>query len=399
MTTVKIRTDLLHHLFLVMGPSPTYDIAFDILIQYLVRIQIRTVTRKIKNLDALFVLRQPLLHPRGHMDRMLVNNQNDILRNLAYQSFQKFQKDFCSEPVFKNHKIQASAIGKRRDHVTPKPLSCPRNHRRLPSTSIRPTTRMIRSQSHLISPINLRFHQLGQLPNLRILLLQPPTDLFRVLLKGFPNRLLRRKPPPSQIPPHRPSRKTNTKLPLYQLPHRLPSPKKKGELQLFRIPMNHRFGNLSRLPRQKRRFRGPASLSSTKCTDSPFPIFLDPLPYGLTSDSKDLRGFDLCLPFQNRLDDLQTKIFLGKGWKGAGISYLHALYISSFDINCNLFYAPSNKSNILKSPFVPSSNKSSKTSSPIASLKSSCPLPNRPSLISWANTGKELAARNWRPSS
>jgi len=135
----------------------------------------------------------------------------------------------------------------------------------------------------------------------------------------------------------------NCKLSFNQLRYGFPSPKIKRKFQLFRIAVNHRLCNLSRLPGQKGTFRWPSSLSRSKCSQTSFPIFLDPLPYGLTSNTEQLRDFHLSLPLLHHLQNLSTKVFLRDGGKCSGISHIHAFNITSLGKKCKLFYAPINK--------------------------------------------------------
>ncbi len=55
-------------------------IAFDILIQLLILIQVRTVALEIKDLNVMFVMLRPLLHLGGHMSWMLVSNHKGGLK-------------------------------------------------------------------------------------------------------------------------------------------------------------------------------------------------------------------------------------------------------------------------------------------------------------------------------
>ena len=316
-----------HHLLLITGTTSAHCIALHILIQILIRIQIRAVARKIKHPDAILMPFEPLLHPGRDMNGMLINNQKDMMGNLTNQSSQKLRKHLTLKSLPKNHKVQPAPVRNRRNHIASKPPARPRDNGRLTTTSIRTTTGMIRPKSHLIPPINLSFLLSGQLSNFWILLLQPLTHLLRILLEGFPHRLLRCETPLGQISPHRPPRQTNRKLSLNQLRRGLPSPKIEPKLQLLRVAVNHSSRNLSRLPGQKGTLRRSSSLFRSKRSCTPFPIFLDPLSHCLASHAKELRRFHRFLPFQDALQDFPTKVFLRDGGKCPGISHLHALTV------------------------------------------------------------------------
>ncbi len=122
-----------------------------------------------------------------------------------------------------------------------------------------------------------------------IRIFQPPTHLLRILLEGFAHGLLRSEPSLRQITPHCPSRQTNRKFMFNQLLHRLQSPKIEWEIQLFRIPVNHSLRNLSRLSGQKETLRETSSLSRSKSSHTPFPVFLDPLSHCLAGYAEQLR--------------------------------------------------------------------------------------------------------------
>src|SRR5512139_2958398 len=100
-----------HHLLLIMGATPTYGVAFHIVVQILIRIQIRTVARQIKHPYSILVLLEPLLHLSRDMDGMLVNDQKDMTGDLTDQSSQEVLKHLTVKPMFENHKVQVPPIG------------------------------------------------------------------------------------------------------------------------------------------------------------------------------------------------------------------------------------------------------------------------------------------------
>jgi hypothetical protein len=260
LATVQIRSHIAYHFLLSMRTLPTYRVTFDILVQFLIGIQIRTVAGKIKYPNLLRVPLQPTLRPSRDMDRMLVNDQKEVSWNLSDQAPQELNKDLRSESALEYHEVKPPPIRYCRNHVAAKSLPCSRNHRCLASSPVGAATRMVRPNPHLISPINLSFLLLRQLPNLRIFLLQPPTNLFRILLKCLPNRLLGGKAPSKQIPPNGPDREPNLIFLLNQLSHRFSGPQIKRQLQLVWVAVHHGLGNLSRLPGLKRSSSGSSSL-------------------------------------------------------------------------------------------------------------------------------------------
>jgi hypothetical protein len=116
-----------HHFLLITGSMSTYRIALYILIQILMGIQIRTVIRKIKDLNAILILFEPLLHFACYMNRMLINNQKHIPRDLTGQSPQKLHKHLGLKPMLEDHEVQLSTIRNGRNHITSKLLARPWN--------------------------------------------------------------------------------------------------------------------------------------------------------------------------------------------------------------------------------------------------------------------------------
>jgi hypothetical protein len=68
---------------LIIGPTPTHRVALYVLIQIIIGIQIRALSRKTKDLDLILMLLKPLLDLGPYMNKMLVNNQKDIARDLT----------------------------------------------------------------------------------------------------------------------------------------------------------------------------------------------------------------------------------------------------------------------------------------------------------------------------
>jgi hypothetical protein len=74
-------------------PTTTHRIALDVLIQIFIRIQIRTIAGKIKDLDRVLMPLQPLLHPDRPVDWILIQNQINSPLHLANQTLKKKDKN------------------------------------------------------------------------------------------------------------------------------------------------------------------------------------------------------------------------------------------------------------------------------------------------------------------
>ena len=339
MTTKQIRPNMSHHFHLIMGPTPTHRVALYILIQVLIRVQSRAIARKIKYLDSIFILLEPFLHLARDMDGMLVNDQKHIPSNLTDQTPQKLLKYLSLKTVFENHEIQSSAIRNGRNHIAPKTFARSRDDGRLPTTPIRTTTGMVRTKTHLISPINLGLSPSGQPPNLRILFLQPLSHLLWILFKCLTGGLLRSKTPSPQIATHCPDRQADPKPLPDQLRHRLTRPQIKGQFQLLRITIHHGPCNLSCLPGLQRSSSASPPPLGSKGSMASFPVLFDPFSNRLTRNAEKFRNFHLLFPISDRPNDLATQILLGNRWERPSILDFHEQMITTLLIKCKLFYA------------------------------------------------------------
>jgi len=141
-------------------------IAFDVLIQILVRIQVRPIAWKIKQSYPPFFLVQPGFHRHRPMRRKTVHNQEDSPRHLPFQPTHKIDEQLGLQPVTQDHKVQSSAVGDGRDYSAAESLAPSWNYGR---PSFQPPAcprHMVRPQSHLVAPVDFGLFPLGS-PNLR----------------------------------------------------------------------------------------------------------------------------------------------------------------------------------------------------------------------------------------
>jgi len=209
-----------------------HRVALDVLIQILVRIQVRPVPRKIKQSDPSSFRSQPLLHRSRPVDGMTIHDEINPARHLPLQSSQKIDEHPGPKFLVQNDEIQLAAVRDRRNHPAAEPLSRPRDHRRLPFQPPTCPRRMIRPEPHLVSPVNLRFIPPCQGLDHRIFLLQALLDRFRIRFERPPDRLLRCETPLPQVPPHRPNQKTRPISLFDQSSHSLSRPQVKRQPQL-----------------------------------------------------------------------------------------------------------------------------------------------------------------------
>lgn len=231
-----------------MRPTTPHGVTLYILIQTFVRIQLWAITGKMKNLYRFLMPLQSTLYFHRLMKGVLVQNQINLPPDLANQTPNKILKDLGPKTTFVHHKIHLTSVGNCRNHTETKTLPRLLDHRRLSPPSVGSSAGMIRSHSHLISPINLGFIRHGRSPNRRVFLMQPTLNLSIISFKCSADRLLRRKTPLCQISSHRPNRKPHIKPLGNQGPNFLPRPQEKGQPQLIWATVLNCPNNLSRLP-------------------------------------------------------------------------------------------------------------------------------------------------------
>src|SRR5271167_1767065 len=281
-----------------------------------------------------------LLQPTSDRSRLVygvtIGNQVHLLFCLlagADQATKEFQKYWRGEALAKNHKSQATAIGDGRDHVAAKPLTGTEHDRGLTTPSIGSPSLMIRTQPHLVQPMNLRPILSCPGSNRGIFFLQPSPHRHRILFIRSSHRLLRGQSPSPQVPPHRPHRNLQTEAPRQQLLHRLSSPQGEGQAQLVGTPTDDQPHRASCLLRsQARNWRSPA----TSRLQGPSSASFDqshPASHRTARYPEHVSRLGLRKTFLNRLDDSPAKILLGLSRQRASILFLHARTITEYPLN------------------------------------------------------------------
>ena len=85
----EVAPDLAQQLYLITRALPPQSIAFDILIEQFVRVDLRTIAGKEKYPNPLFVFLNPVFHPTGAMDRVTVDDEIDPAITLTEQTPEK----------------------------------------------------------------------------------------------------------------------------------------------------------------------------------------------------------------------------------------------------------------------------------------------------------------------
>ena len=153
--TSQIRPNLPHHFRLVLGTISTYCIGLDILIEKFVRIQLRTVSRKVEQLNSFSIPIHPAFDLSGTMNRMTIYNQKNLLPVLFDQSSKKSNHHVSSKSLLEDHKGQTTSVGNRRDHIAAKSLTGSWNDGRVSFEAITASGLMVRTHSHFVAPVDL----------------------------------------------------------------------------------------------------------------------------------------------------------------------------------------------------------------------------------------------------
>lgn len=343
LTPAKIAGDVFTHRFYVGRPAAAHRVALDVLIQILVGIQVRAVSRKIKQSYPSSFRSQPLLHRSRPVDGMTIHDEINPAWHLPLQSSQKIDEHPAPKFLVQNHEIQLASVRDRRNHAAAETLSRPPDHRRLPFQPPTRPRRMIRPKSHLVSPVNLRFIPPGQGPDHRIFLLQPLPDRFRIRFERPPDRLLRCKTPLPQVPPHRPDRKTHPISLFDQSSHSLSRPQVKRQPQLVGRLVGDRLRDHLCLTGRKSFSFGPTLRLRGQNIQAFVPGFFDPDTYGLPGDTEYPGCFQLGHPIPNGLNGPPTELLLRGRRQRSGIFVLHEDSLSYQIPKCKLFIALVNK--------------------------------------------------------
>ena len=126
------------------------------------------------------------------MHRMAVHDEKDFVWHRAHQAAQKGQKHLGSEMVLEHLKAQGAAVGQRRDEVATEALDAPLHHWGLALGGPASSGLVVRTQAHLVAPVDLGAFPLSPPVQGGVLVRHPASDGFRALLPGSLGRLLRR---------------------------------------------------------------------------------------------------------------------------------------------------------------------------------------------------------------
>lgn len=107
----QVTPNIRHQIGLVNGSSPPYRIGLYILVQQLIRVQLRAVRWKEIHLQILFLAFEPAGRFARLVRRVLVHNQYYLSADLTPETLQKPDEHPRSEPFLEYHEIKPSPVG------------------------------------------------------------------------------------------------------------------------------------------------------------------------------------------------------------------------------------------------------------------------------------------------
>src|SRR5271155_4861663 len=345
----QVGAHVAHQLVRRCRAGATERVGFHILVEQFIGIQFRAVRRQAEDADLFRVRGQPALHGARLVHRVAIHDEKYLpptLPRQAQQPAEKIQKYPRGEPLTKNHEGQPSAIGNRRNHVAAKTLSRAEHHRGLPAASVAASRLMVRTQAHLIQPMNLR----PKLPrggaNRGILFRQPFAHRHGILFVRAAHRLLRGQSPGAQITSYRPHRNLQRELAQQQLLHRFPGPQRKGQQQLLRASADYVAYGGGRLMRRQTRTRWSPATARAQSPPSHAFQQTHPAADGTARHAEDPRRLRLRKTLRDGFDHAPAQVLLTFRRQRASIRFFHARYTNTLFPECHLYYAPISKSEI-----------------------------------------------------
>src|SRR5690606_31566184 len=179
---VQVSTHTGHHFGAIGRAALAQRIGFDILVEQLIGIELRTVAWQANEANLGGIILDEALSMSGAMHWMAVHDQIDLPGRLLEQALHEADEQARIELAVENHEGQMPAIGDRRDHIAAEALTCGAHDRCLPHRSIAGSSDMIAAQAHLITPVNHGSFLLSMASNRRVLLAQPMCDVSIVTL-------------------------------------------------------------------------------------------------------------------------------------------------------------------------------------------------------------------------
>ncbi len=174
----------------VSWPTPAEGVALDILVEHFTGIELTVRWRRTDGSHEYARAATPWFF--GTMHGMAIDDQEDPSRGLTDQLVHEIDKHRCAEAFLKHHEAGFLPIGDRRDHVAATALPRAGDHGSLAPAAMRSAGHMVRSQAHLIRPVDRGFRKLS-----------PPTNRCQCSPESCQQFSLDRLPPKTATPSSR----------------------------------------------------------------------------------------------------------------------------------------------------------------------------------------------------
>ena len=111
LTTPKKASHIRNELLLIVSTLTSHGIALYVLIEHLVRIQLRTVSREEEQPHLFPLSGSPRLHLGTPVDRMTIEDQKHHALALADQPLEEIDQHFGREAFLKDHEVELPSVG------------------------------------------------------------------------------------------------------------------------------------------------------------------------------------------------------------------------------------------------------------------------------------------------
>lgn len=319
----QVTSHIPDHLRLVAWTPAPNCVGLDILVEQLVRVEIRAVAGKEKEVNLPSVASQPSLDTAGCMNWMLVDNEKDFAPSMTNKTLQEQDKHEYREILVENHECQFSAIGNRRNQVATEALSSSWNDRCFSSSSVGGASLMVGPHPHLVAPVDRCSLSPCVGSDGWILLPQPLPHCPRIPLVGTPQGFLWSETPAFEVSPYRPNRKPNAKSASDQISYCFAGPECKRQLELVRTTVGNHTHDCSSLQGSQPDLRRTTSGARPKRSHSIFPPVTVPTIDGLPGNPKNFCRLRLRHPLADGTDYALTKNLLCHRRQTTGILTFH----------------------------------------------------------------------------
>ncbi len=149
------------HLHFVVRQAGRIDLSLQVVVQILVRVQLRRVTRQVEYFDPLLMRRHPRLHCRGHVRPQAVHDQEHFPRCAPQQPAQEHQEQGCRHRLRVGHEPNLAVVRDRRDLVRSDVRVRHILGRGFPPRRIAPRRLLVRGHADLVTPMDFRPFSVG----------------------------------------------------------------------------------------------------------------------------------------------------------------------------------------------------------------------------------------------